>query len=503
MIRVRFAPSPTGFLHVGGARTALFNWLFARHHKGTFVLRIEDTDEVRSTHESVDAILGSMAWLGLDWDEGPILEGSGVGSDGSGWKSKGNYGPYFQMQRLEHYKKYLRQLEDAGRAYRCYCTPEEVEMMRVQAQLEKRPPKYDGRCRELTEKERRDKEGAGRKWTLRFKMPQEEKTVIHDLIRGEVHFENILQQDLIIQKTSGVPTYNFACVVDDHQMEISHVIRAEEHLSNTPAQVCMYAALGWTPPQFAHLSMILGADGTKLSKRHGATSVLEYKNQGYLPQAMRNYLALLGWATETSQDIFEVQELFDKFDLDRCQKNPATFDFAKLDWMNGMYIRKLSQADLVEASKPFLPKDAAQQTPNLSELVVLEQEKYRVLSDVPKMLDFFFTEEFVYHWDDLNGLMVKSPHLKTHEALERLIEFTESKFFKLEPFVETQIEAALREIAKDLGWKTAEVFHPLRFAVSGRLQGPSLFHMAAALGKGRVVLRLARLKKSIKESAAK
>ncbi|MBI2070496.1 MAG: glutamate--tRNA ligase [Elusimicrobia bacterium] len=496
-VRVRFAPSPTGFLHVGGARTALFNWLFARHHKGTFILRIEDTDEVRSTHDSVDAILDSMVWMGLDWDEGPVYESR----SGDAWRSTGDFGPYFQMQRIEHYQKYLHQLEKEGKAYRCYCTPEEVEAMRRQAQLEKRPPKYDGRCRNLTEAERKDRESRGTKYVLRFKMPLEGETLVHDLIRGEVRFENALQQDLVIQKTSGVPTYNFACVIDDHLMEISHVIRGEEHLSNTPSQVQMYWAFGWQPPLFAHLSMILGPDGTKLSKRHGATSVLEYKNQGYLPASLRNYLSLLGWGTETSQDIFEPEELIAKFTVERCQKNPATFDFNKLLWMNGMYIRKLSKEALFEASRPFLSAGLIDEA-KLKELVALEQEKYKTFLDVPKLLDFFFTDEYVYRWPDLEGLMAKSPNLKTPAECRRLAGELTIRLGRSSDFSAAAIEAVLRQIAAEWKWKNPEVFHPLRFAVSGRLQGPSLFHMVEALGKERALKRLERFLGSLKEFKA-
>src|SRR6185436_12655980 len=349
MTRVRFAPSPTGFLHIGGARTALFNYLFARRHKGVFILRIEDTDEVRSTRDSVDAILESMAWLGLAWDEGPVFEPGLTGED---WKEKGGFTPYFQMRRVEHYKKFISQLLDKEQAYPCFCTPEELDAMRRQAQLEKRPPRYDGRCRHLNDAQRKAAEAKGRKASIRFKMPEGGATVVRDLIRGEVSFENKLLQDFVIQKTAGGPTYNFACVVDDHLMEISHVIRGDEHLPNTPSQLQLYNALGWKPPEFAHLSMILGPDGAKLSKRHGATSVLEYRTQGFLPETMRNYLALLGWATPDSQQLFEAEELIAKFDLAGCQKNPATFDPQKLLWMNGTNIRKMSPEKLLEEAGP-------------------------------------------------------------------------------------------------------------------------------------------------------
>ncbi|MBI4423718.1 MAG: glutamate--tRNA ligase, partial [Elusimicrobia bacterium] len=350
-VRTRFAPSPTGYLHIGGARTALFNWLLARHHGGAFVLRIEDTDEVRSTHESVDAILDSMAWLGLDWDEGPLLA-----KRSGDWEEKGPYAPYFQTRRNEHYRRATDQLLAAGRAYPCYCAPEELEAMRRQAMAEKRLPRYDGRCRALTEARRKDLEAEGRTASIRFRMPDDGATVVEDGIRGAVSFENKVLQDFVIRKTTGGPTYNFAVVVDDHLMEITHVTRGDEHLSNTPYQLQLYRALGWEPPRFAHLSMILGPDGSKLSKRHGATSVLEYRDQGFLPETMRNYLALLGWSTHESQQLFAGDELVAKFDLAGCQKNPATFDNQKLLWMNGEYIRRLQAQALVERALPFLEK---------------------------------------------------------------------------------------------------------------------------------------------------
>jgi nondiscriminating glutamyl-tRNA synthetase len=275
-IRVRFAPSPTGYLHIGGARTALFNWLFVRQQKGTFILRIEDTDEVRSTAESVNGILESMRWLELDWDEGPAYDATTAMPE----KFLGDKGPYFQMQRIKHYQTAGEQLLAKGLAYPCYCTSEEVEKMRQMALLAKRPPKYDGTCRRLDAEGRKKKEAEGRKKSVRFKTPHEGSTHFTDLIRGSMNFENALLEDFVILKTSGVPTYNFACVVDDHLMEISHVIRGDDHLSNTPRQILVYEALGWKPPQFAHLAMIMGSDGGRLSKRHGATSVMEYKEAG-------------------------------------------------------------------------------------------------------------------------------------------------------------------------------------------------------------------------------
>ncbi len=474
-IRTRFAPSPTGFLHIGGARTALFNWLFARKHKGSFVLRIEDTDEVRSTEDSVQAILDSLHWLGLNWDEGPK----------DSLLSEGPYKPYFQMQRLDIYKKFLDQLMRDGKAYRCYCSKEDLDEMRRLAALEKRPPRYDRRCRNLTDQEKKGYDSAGKKYSIRFKMPDSGTTVVDDLIRGKVSFENNLLQDFVIIKTSGVPTYNFACVIDDHLMEISHVIRGDEHLSNTPSQLRLYEALGWAPPVFAHLSMILGPDGAKLSKRHGATSVLEYKNEGFIPGALRNYLALLGWATKNSQDLFSYDELISSFDIEGCQKNPATFDNVKLTWMNGEYIRKMPVSELVLAAQPFLDQAGikpAPGSPSLEAAISLEHQKYKKLTEIPSLIDFFYKPLEMTP-------QAREKSLSGPDVL-RILEDLSVRLQDMPAFKEKEIEAAVRQYAQEKGFKAGQVFHPLRAAVSGRTDGPTLFLMIEVMGREEAVKRL-------------
>ncbi|NLZ52622.1 MAG: glutamate--tRNA ligase, partial [Thermoanaerobacteraceae bacterium] len=325
-VRVRFAPSPTGSLHIGGARTALFNLLYARHNNGTFVLRIEDTDTERSTEESAAQIILSLKWLGLDWDEGP--------------EKGGDFGPYFQSQRLELYKKEVERLLAEGKAYRCYCTPEELAQRREAALKAGRPPKYDGCCRNLTPEQIEKFEAEGRKYTIRLKMPQEGHTEVDDLIRGRVVFENSVLDDFIIVKSNGIPTYNFACVIDDNAMKITHIIRAEEHLSNTPKQIQVYLGLGYDIPKFAHVPMILAPDRSKLSKRHGATSVEEFKDQGYLAESIINYLTLLGWSPEGTEEIFEMDKAVKEFTLERVNKTAAIYDVKKLTWINGHYMRE-------------------------------------------------------------------------------------------------------------------------------------------------------------------
>ena len=472
-VRTRFAPSPTGFLHIGGARTTLYNWLFARRHGGEFVLRIEDTDEVRSTDDSVTAILDSVKWLGLDWDEGPV----------DGKTDKGPYAPYYQMKRVDIYRKYLNQLIDEGKAYRCYCTKEELDEMRRIAQLEKRPPRYDGRCRALTNEKRKEIE-ASKKFSIRFKMPASGATIVDDQIRGKVSFENSLQQDLVIWKTTDGPTYNFCCVIDDHLMEISHVIRGDEHLSNTPSQIQIYYALGWSPPLFAHLSMILGPDGSKLSKRHGATSVLEYRDQGYLPHTMRNYLALLGWANSESQQLFTDKDLISQFNLEGCQKNPATFDTVKLNWMNGEYIRQMSTEDLAMLADPFLEKAGLKGLPgpDLKKVVSLEHEKFKLLSEIPALVDFFYKPvEFTPKAMD--------KVLKVPGAKDVLLGLAEAlKDFS--PFEDKALEGRIRRFCEEKALKPGQVFHPLRAAVSGRTEGPTLFLMLEIFGRDAVLARL-------------
>ncbi|OGR86637.1 MAG: glutamate--tRNA ligase [Elusimicrobia bacterium RIFCSPHIGHO2_02_FULL_57_9] len=474
VIRTRFAPSPTGFLHIGGARTALFNWLFVRHHKGRFILRIEDTDEVRSTGDSVNAILDSIRWLDLSWDEGPLDDK----------RDSGSYAPYYQMQRLELYQKYMAQLVKEGLAYSCYCSKEDLDAMRRLAQLEKRPPRYDGRCRELTQSRRKELEAAGKKASLRFKMPEEGTTVVPDLIRGNVSFENKLQQDFVIRKTTGGPTYNFACVIDDHLMEISHVIRGDEHLSNTPSQIQIYKALGWEPPKFAHLSMILGPDGAKLSKRHGATSVLEYKQQGFLPAALRNYLALLGWSTTDSQQLFTEAELFERFDLAGCQKSPATFDPVKLSWMNGEYIRKMPIARLVKEAEPFIKAAgiASNGGPSLEKAVSLEHEKYKQLTEVPRLIDFFYKPvEFTPQAMD---------QVLRQSGVKRILVELAEDLNQVSPFTHDILEERVRKFCANRGLKTGQVFHPLRAASTGRTEGPTLFLMLEIMGRDMVISRL-------------
>ncbi|MCG2725002.1 MAG: glutamate--tRNA ligase [Elusimicrobia bacterium] len=475
--RVRFAPSPTGHLHVGGARTALFNYLFAKKTGGTFVLRIEDTDELRSSEESIKSIFDSMRWLDLKWDEGTMPDLS----------EKGDFGPYMQSKResLGIYKKYAEQLLREGKAYYCYCAAEELDAMRKKAQLEKRPPKYEGKCRHLSSGQIEEFRKQGRKPVIRFRMPDDGQTVFEDMIHEHVKFENKLLYDFIMVKASGYPTYNFACVIDDYLMEMSHIIRGDDHISNTPLQLNVYKALGWEPPRHAHLSMILGQDGTRLSKRHGATSITEYQKQGFLPETMKNYLALLGWGNSDSQDIFKKGELEEKFDISGCQKNSAAFDPVKLKWMNGEYIRQLSKEELFAAAEPYLKGFGLvldKSNPFHLDIVAIEQEKYKLLSEVGGLVDFFF-KDVKYDESAINKTL-KAPNT------EAILNGIKRVYSEISEFNDVTIEAKTREFAASNGFKNGQVFHPVRVSVSGRTQGPTLFKMLEYLGKEKVINRI-------------
>ncbi len=469
-IRCRFAPSPTGYMHVGNLHTALFNWLFCRHEGGKFILRIEDTDEVRSTESALAVIYDGLRWLGLDWDEGPDVGG--------------DFAPYVQSERLPIYQEYLDRLLEAGLAYKCYCTREELEEMRRVQQASGRPPRYDGRCRLA-----RPREGA--EACIRLKMREAGKTVINDLIQGEVVYENALVGDPVICKTSGFPTYHFAVVVDDYLMQITHVIRAVEHLPNTQIHVQLQDALGFPRPVYAHLPIILGADRSKLSKRHGAVSVTEYQQMGYLPEAMFNFLALLGWSPASEQEIFSREEIIQRFTLEACSKSPAVFDLEKAEWLNGEYIKALTPEQLADRALPYLVQAGlfeAQPTPErrawLVQVCGLMQERVRLLTVFTNWARYFFTDDFDY--ED----RAREKWLSREDCPARL-EALADRLATIDWNAEA-LEAAVRGLADELGLKAAELIHPCRAAVTGTTIGPSLFHLLELLPQDDVVARLRR-----------
>ena len=474
-VRVRFAPSPTGIPHVGNLRTALFNWLFARHHGGSFILRIEDTDIVRKVKGAVDTILESLRWLGMDWDEGPEIGG--------------DYGPYFQSQRLEIYQGIAQRLLEQGHAYLCYCSPERLEEMRKEQVRRKQPPGYDRRCRELIEKEKTELEAEGVIPVIRFKTPLSGQIKFADLIRGDVVFDSEKIDDFVLLKSDGYPTYHLANVIDDHFMQISHVLRADEWLSSTPRHILLYDALAFEPPKFAHLPMILGNDRAKLSKRHGAVSVMEYREQGYLPQAMVNFLALLGWSLDDRTEIMSREELIANFSLERIGKTGAIFSQEKLGWMNGIYLRQLSTEELVEQTMPFLERGLPKRVKRpisrdyVRQIIPLIQERMRTLVEGIDLAQFFFVEELDYKPTILleRGLTRERALKALKTAKERLADL---------PFEASTLEGVLRSLAAELELKTGELFGLLRVATTGRTAAPPLFETMAVLGRERCLTRI-------------
>ena len=474
-IRVRYAPSPTGVPHVGNIRTALFNWLFARHNGGSFIVRIEDTDVARTVDGAGAAILDSLRWLGMGWDEGPEVGGA--------------CGPYYQSQRLSLYSEAAQRLLEQGVAYKCYCSPERLDEMRKEQQRRKQPPGYDRHCRDLTDTQKTEYEAQGITPVVRFKMPLEQTIKFEDLIRGEVKFEAATIDDFVILKSDGYPTYHLASVVDDTAMKISHVLRADEWLSSTPRHMLLYEALGYKPPRFAHLPMILGPDRSKLSKRHGATSIIEYKDNGYLPEAMVNFLALLGWALDDRTELFTRDELVRYFSIERVGKTGAIFSREKLLWMNGMYMRQLSTEEFVRGAIPFLEHGLPESVKRpisveyMNRVAPLVQERTRVLSDVVELTDFFFVEDIEY---DSRSLVVKG--LDQDKAIETL-SISRQRLDDCS-FDADSLEGVLRPLASELGLKTGTLFGVLRVAVTGRTAAPPLFQTMAVLGKEKCLERI-------------
>ncbi|MEK7823589.1 MAG: glutamate--tRNA ligase [Candidatus Eisenbacteria bacterium] len=472
-VRVRFAPSPTGYLHVGGARTALYNYLYARRRGGTFILRIEDTDAARSTPESLAAILDGLRWLGLNWDEGP--------------EAGGTHGPYFQSQRGEHYHAHAGTLRGAGRAYPCYCTAAELEARR-EAQLARgEPPRYDGRCRGLDEAARARLAAEGRTAALRFALPGPGETAWEDIVRGRVSFRNEVLDDFVVIRSDGLPTYNYACVVDDHAMEITDVVRGDDHISNTPRQLLLYQALGWTLPRFAHVPMILGDDGSRLSKRHGAASVAAYRELGFLPEALVNFLALLGWSFDGQRELFSLAELEQVFLLERVGSNPAVFNLEKLEWMNGQHLKRLSEDERVRRVEAFLASrgyDLSARPPEWrAALVRAIGDRLKTLADAERYGVFALRDRLEVDpeaWAELRAKPEVGPRLAT--LGERLAADAE--------FSLASLERVTRRLAEELGIKAGELMSAARVALTGRRVAPGLFEVMALLGRERAVSRL-------------
>jgi glutamyl-tRNA synthetase len=475
-VRVRIAPGPTGPFHIGRSRTAVLNWLFARHEGGVFVLRIEDTDRERSKPEHLNGILDSLRWLGLQWDEGP--------------EAGGQYGPYFQMGRLETYQAFISRLEETGKVYRCYCTPAELDALRKHADRERRPFRYPRTCRYLTAEERSEREARGLACALRLAIPTEGATSWVDMVLGEISVANEELDDFIIVRSDGVPVYNFVVVVDDCAMKITHVIRGQDHVSNTPKQILLYEALGEPIPQFGHAPLVVGLEGKKISARFGAEPVLAYGKNGYLPEAVLNYLATVGVSYEGDREIFSPDELVAAFDISRIGKASAAFDQEKLDWMNGVYIRQLPLDEFVRLSLPFLQLRELVSTPPAADEVAyatralrLEQERVKTLAETPDAVEFFFVDP-VY---DPEFLVVRK---SMREDTARVLEGAIDVVGRAEDFTHDTLERDFRALVDRLELDTTAVFQTVRVAITGRTASPPLFDTMTVIGRWRVQKRL-------------
>jgi glutamyl-tRNA synthetase len=458
-VRVRFAPSPTGFLHIGGVRTALFNWLFARQQHGNFILRIEDTDQSRSTDDSIHAIIEGMRWVGLDWDEGPFR----------------------QTERMEVYRSHALKLLEQGQAYWCVCKAEKLEARRKEAEAKGLSPRYDGRCRH------RGIATPTEDAALRFKAPQEGQTVVDDLIKGQIVFDNTVLDDLIILRSNGYPTYNFSVVVDDALMQITHVVRGDDHLTNTPRQVPIFQALGFPIPRFGHLPMILGSDKTRLSKRHGATSIMAYKDMGYLPEAMVNYLVRLGWS-HGDQEIFTRQELIEKFSWKHVQTSAAVFNPDKLLWMNAEYIKTSPPNQVAEALAPLLEQaglgDEVGKMPAewLAQLVVLVKERTKTLVEMVEWVKPYFGQAVRYEEEAARKLLT--------QAMAPILQKLLDRFEALPGFSKPAWEESFKKLVEEEGIKMGQLAQPVRVALTGRTASPGLFEVMEILGRERTLIRL-------------
>lgn len=489
-VRVRYAPSPTGILHVGGVRTALFNWLFARHHNGAFILRIEDTDRKRYDAEALADIMESLSWLGLHWDEGPEVGG--------------DYGPYFQSERTELYQKHAQWLIDNGHAYKCYCTPERLAEMREQQRAAKKSG-YDRHCRSLSVAERVELDASDTPYVVRLAVPLEGTTSYTDELRGEVTVDNSTIDDLVLLKSDGFPTYHLANVVDDHFMEISHIFRGDEWLSSVPKHVLLYNAFGWDIPTYVHLPLILDPSGKgKMSKRKKVDGqdryvhLRDFRAAGYLPDALFNFLARVGWAPDGDTEIFDREFAVEKFSIASINSSPARFAYDKLDWTNGIYIRKSSNERLAEMLVPFLEEAGCEMTPEHREILVqsipIIKERLKTLRDAAELVDFMFADTLEYD----PALLMQKQMSKAH--IQHVITRFQEVLTDITVWQHEAIEAALRPLVDETGLKARKVFGILRIAITGKKVSPPLFESMAILGKEACLARLGRAYDKLEES---
>ena len=479
-VRVRYAPSPTGHLHIGNARTALFNYLFARSKNGKFIIRIEDTDLKRNIKDGEKSQLKYLKWLGLDWDESVDVGGE--------------YGPYRQSERLHIYEKYYRELLDRGLAYKCYCTEEELEEERQRALSRGEMPRYSGKCRHLTKEEQERLEKEGRKPSLRFKVPSGKVYTFNDMVKGEVSFESDGIGDWVIRKKDGMPTYNFAVAIDDHLMKITHVLRGDDHISNTPKQLMIYEAFGWEPPVFGHMTLIVNENRKKLSKRDETIIqfIEQYAELGYLPEALFNFIALLGWSPVGEEEIFSKEEFIRQFDPDRLSKSPAVFDTKKLAWMNNQYMKKADLDTVVRLALPHLikagrvsPEPSEEEMAFVRKLVALYQEQMSYGAEILPLSELFFKEEVTYN-EEAEEVLKRE---QVPEVLRAFLEETEN----LQDFVAEEIKKAIKNVQKKTGQKGKNLFMPIRAAATGQTHGPELPSALELLGKEKVQKRISSL----------
>ncbi len=492
-VRVRYAPSPTGLQHIGGVRTALFNYFFARANGGTFILRVEDTDRERYSDESLEDLYNTLDWLGITWDEGPRVGGS--------------RGPYIQSERFDLYKQYAEQLVREGKAYYCYCTPQRLEELRLKQQAEKSEQQgYDRHCRTLTQEERDAYEMQGIKPVIRLKVPTEGKTTFHDVLMGDISRRNRdVSPDPILLKSDGFPTYHLANVIDDHLMGITHIMRAQEWIPSGPLHILLYEAFGWEPPLYCHLPMVMGKDGQKLSKRHGSTAVKDFREKGYLPEALMNYVSLVGWSYDGQREFFSKQDLETLFCLEKINKAPGVFDYKKLDWFNGQYIRQKSDEELMGLLLPYMEKAGFVKLPldpeqgkAMQSLTCVVKDRLKVLGDVVELSRFLFEEPT---YDDVSLFVAKGMDLAlATKALEMGYALLRDGWAKR--LDHEHIEASLTELAQQMGLKVNGVFMPLRVAITGSTVSLPLFDSIGLLGQektgARIETALAILKREVR-----
>ena len=490
-VRVRYAPSPTGLQHIGGVRTALFNYFFARSMGGKFILRVEDTDRERFSEESLKDLYDTLEWLGIDWDEGPVKGGP--------------YGPYVQSERSELYREYADKLVDDGKAYHCFCTTERLNDLREVQKKEKKSYGYDRHCRDLSEEERNKKKGEGLKSVIRLKIPLEGKTSFDDLLLGTVTRKNKdISPDPVLMKSDGFPTYHLANVVDDHLMEITHILRAQEWIPSGAMHILLYKAFRWDPPAYCHLPMVMGKDGQKLSKRHGSTSVIDFRKRGYLPEALINYVTMVGWAYDDSREFFTKDELEKLFSLEKISKSPGVFDYKKLEWFNGQYIRKKSEAELIKEVIPYLKKDGIisedvtdREMNIIKNMMSLMAERLHFMSDISELAGFLFKDISEYTLADL--IPKKMDYKGTVEVLEGARELVEG----FESRSDEENEELFRRKSEEVKVKLGSMLMPLRVAISGSKVSPPIFGSLRLLGVEKALERIDHvidlLKKEVKK----